>query len=296
MIKSFNANAKLNLILDVIKKREDGYHDISSVMQSICLHDVITVSAEASEKKEIKVSCSNAGDFSSVKWDESNLVYKAAALMLTESEKMGKSPVKVSIEVEKNIPAGAGMGGGSADAATVLKALNEMLSLGLSEEKLCQMGAKLGADVPFCIIGGTALCEGIGERITPLPFPGPVPCVILKPEVSLGTREMYEITDEFIDSSEHPSTDYMETALLSGRTRDFFSACSNFMEEAAVRMCPEINVLKRLLKEAGAEVSMMTGSGSAVFGLFSSEEKAKKAFEELNPPKAKKFISQFSVD
>ncbi len=296
MIKSFNANAKLNLILDVIKKREDGYHDISSVMQSICLHDVIKIGVEPSEQNEIKVSCSNAGDFSSVKWDESNLVYKAAALILAQNTRSHNTYASVNIEVEKCIPAGAGMGGGSADAATVLKGLNELLSVGLTEEKLCQMGATLGADVPFCIIGGTALCEGIGDRLTPLPSPGPVPCVILKPDISLGTKEMYEITDEFIDSSEHPSTEYMMTALLSGRTWDFFSACSNFMEEAAVKMCPDINVLKQLLKDSGAEVAMMTGSGSAVFGLFSDAETAKKAFEELNPPKAQKFISQFSVD
>ena len=296
MNKSFNAYAKINLILDVIRKRGDGYHDISSVMQSICLHDEILISVLPSEKNEIKVSCVNAGDFSSVKWDETNLVYKAAAILLTEAAKKTSTCFSVAIEVKKNIPAGAGMGGGSADAAAVLKGLNELLSLNLSDEDLCKMGAALGADVPFCIIGGTALCEGIGEKITPLPSPGPVPCIILKPDVSLGTKEMYALTDEYLEVSEHPNTDDMQTALLSGRTRDVFSSCCNFMEKAAIKMCPEIEALKDLLKAHGAEVAMMTGSGSAVFGLFSSVESAKKAFDEIDPSKAVKFITRFYVD
>ncbi len=296
MKKSYNAYAKLNLVLDVIKKGEDGYHDISSVMQSIKLHDVIEISVSPSDKNEIKVSCSNAGDFSSVKWDETNLVYKAADSLLSSPDVNLPSNYSVCISVEKHIPAGAGMGGGSADAAAVLNGLNEMLDLKLSTAALYKIGADLGADIPFCLTGGTALCEGKGERISVLPSPGPVPCVVLKPEISLSTKEMYALTDEYIDSEEHPDTGFMEMAILSGRTWDVFSACKNFMEKAALKMCPEIGELKESLIMAGAEAALMTGSGSAVFGLFSDEKKAKKAFEELKSSKAEVFISRFCVD
>ncbi len=296
MNKTFNAYAKLNLLLDIIKKREDGYHDISSVMQSISLHDEINIDISPSKQNEIKVSCLNAGDFSSVKWDESNLVYKAAALLLTDCGQTLKSPVNINISVKKNIPAGAGMGGGSADAAAVLKGLNELLGLELSVEKLCELGKRLGADVPFCIVGGTALCEGIGERITSLPSPGEVPCVILKPEISLSTKEIYDITDTYPDLPGHPDTAQMIAALNSNDRNAFTKACGNFMEPAAIKLCPGINDLKKMLTDAGASLAMMTGSGSAVFGLFTDEKAAKKAFEEITPSKAEKFISLFFVD
>lgn len=296
MNKTFNAYAKLNLLLDIIKKRGDGYHDISSVMQSISLHDEINIDISSSKQNEIKVSCVNAGDFSSVKWDESNLVYKAAALLLTDCGQALKSPVSLNISVKKNIPAGAGMGGGSADAAAVLKGLNELLGLDLSVDKLCELGKRLGADVPFCLVGGTALCEGIGERITSLPSPGKVPCVILKPEISLSTKEIYDITDTYIDLPGHPDTGKMIAALNSNHRNAFTASCGNFMEPAAIKLCPIINDLKKQLTDAGAVLSMMTGSGSAVFGLFTDENAAKKAFEKITPSKAEKFISFFFVD
>ncbi len=293
MSANFKAYAKLNLLLDIIKKREDGYHDISSVMQSIDLYDEIAVDAALSDQNEIKVSCLNAGDFSSVKWDESNLVYKAAALILKEAENILKNSFLVTITVKKNIPDGAGMGGGSADAAAVLKALNTLLRLRFSEDELCSMGARLGADVPFCIKGGTALCEGIGEKMTSLPSPGPIPCVILKPSFSLSTKEMYGLTDKYINNMLHPDTTAIKKALEAHDTAALFGSCANFMEPAAISICPEISDLKQTLKDAGAAVSMMTGSGSAVFGLFSDEENAKKAFEELDPSKALKFMCHF---
>ncbi len=289
---TYKAYAKLNLMLDIIRKREDGYHDISSVMQTIDLHDVIDIDVKPSSENAIKVSCENAGDFSSIKWDESNLVYKAAALMLNKAA--GKTgPVAVYISVRKNIPDGAGMGGGSADAAAVLEGLNVLLSMDLSTEELCRIGAKLGADVPFCLLKGTALCEGIGEKLTSLPSPGRIPCIVLKPQVSLSTKEMYRLTDTYIDTSPHPVTKVLTDALKARNSEALFSSCGNFMERAAVSICPEIEELKQSLEDAGAKVAMMTGSGSAVFGLFSDEESAKKAFEVMKPSKAKKFISFF---
>ncbi len=293
MTKSVCAYAKLNLILDVIGKRPDGYHDISSVMQSIELHDEIVLDVDPSDENEIKVSCLNAGDFSSVKWDETNLVYKAAELLLKKAGSRLSDKVRISVTVRKNIPAGAGMGGGSSDAAAVLKGLNELLDLGFSVNELCDMGAELGADVPFCVLGGTALCEGIGEKLTPLPSPGRLYCVILKPEISLSTKEMYCLTDNYIDSMPHPDAVLMKNALLSKDHAAFVSSCGNFMEYAAEEICPSIGALKHMLSEAGSELSLMTGSGSAVFGLFPDLESAKKAFEELDPPKAQKFISSF---
>ncbi len=288
---TYNAYAKLNLLLDIIGKREDGYHDISSVMQTVELHDEIDIDVKPSSENKIKVSCENAGDFSSIKWDETNLVYKAAALLLDHAEGIPK--VAVNISVRKNIPDGAGMGGGSADAAAVLEGLNDLLALKLSVGELCLIGKKLGADVPFCILKGTALCEGIGEKLSSLPFPGRIPCVILKPQVSLSTKEMYRLTDAYIKTASHPDTKSLTDALTTHDTEALFSACDNFMEQAAIGICPEIEELKQSLKDAGAVTAMMTGSGSAVFGLFRDEESAKKAFEGLDPTKAKKFISFF---
>ena len=293
MKKTFEAHAKLNLVLDITGKRPDGYHDIRSVMQTIELHDDIEIETEPDRINKIQVSCTNAGDFSGIKWDESNLVYKAADLLLKSEAMKEKTPVSVRITVTKRIPDGAGMGGGSADAAAVLNGLNEMLGLGLKKDCLAETGAKIGADIPFCIYGNTALCEGIGEIVTPLPSAQKMYCILLKPEISLSTKDMYRITDSYSSTDPHPDAAGMINALKTEDENEFFRSLGNFMEPAAVHMCPEINELRRSLSMAGAMASMMTGSGSTVFGLFTDFEKAQKTFERLNPPKVKKFISSF---
>lgn len=271
MKKHIEAHAKVNLILDITKKRPDGYHDIRSVMQTISLHDDIELEIlpckEAFDSRKINAFCENAAQFSDVKWDESNLVCKAAKLILDDA---GVAPEKagiINIKVTKNIPSGAGLGGGSSDAAAVLNVINDMLELGYSKEALCSLGAKLGADVPFCVLGGTALCEGIGDILTILPDAPAMDYVIEKPDVSLSTKLMYEQVDGYLDSEIHPDTDCMVEAIVTGK-KDFYKYIGNFMEKAALTFCPEIADIKKHFLESGAVAAFMTGSGSAVVGLF----------------------------
>ncbi len=294
MTKTFNAYAKLNLLLDVTSKRPDGYHDIATVMQTVDLHDEINITVVPSETPSIALTCENSADCPGIKWDSTNLVYKAAECAL----KHAKAPVSVTMSVRKDIPDGAGMGGGSADAAAVLNGLNEMLGLGLSLNELLPLGESLGADVPFCILGGTALCEGKGEILTPLPAPKAYPCVILKPPVSLSTKDIYILTDKYLEDTDnygslHPDPKAFVSALNSPDPSATLKTFGNFMEYAALEICPGIGELKDILIRSGAIVSQMTGSGSAVFGIYEDAEAAKKAFDGIDPSKAKKFISFF---
>ncbi len=274
------AHAKVNLILDITNKRPDGYHDIRSVMQTISLCDEITIevlpasgdietlpATEDAESLIVNASCTNAEFFPDVKWDDSNLVVKAARLLMRDaSVPLSKAGV-INISVTKNIPSGAGLGGGSSDAAAVLTGLNDLLALGYTKKELCTLGAKLGADVPFCVLGGTALCEGIGEVLTPLPDAPEMNYIIEKPNVSLSTKLMYEQVDKYLETEPHPDTDKMVEAIKAGDP-EFYKYIGNFMEKAAVSFCPEIEEGKKRFLERGAVASFMTGSGSAVVGLF----------------------------
>ncbi len=272
MERTVKAYAKINLTLDITGKRENGYHDIRTVMQTVDLYDLITITAEPASKNTISVSCTNASDNPGIKWDSTNLVYKAADIVLSAS---GKKSLfyDVSVTVTKNIPSGAGMAGGSTDAAAVMNALNKMLGSPLSQEELYGEGTKLGADIPFCLKGGTVLCEGIGEILTPLPAFAPYDIVIVKPEESLGTKEMYSLVDSYKDVP-HPAVDAAVKLIKEKNFEGTFSVLGNYFEPAAVNICPVISDIKKELKDAGADVSLMTGSGSVVFGIFKDKEKA----------------------
>ncbi len=268
------AYAKVNLILDITNKRPDGYHDIRSVMQAISLCDEITIevlpASESATELVINASCENPEMFPDVRWDESNLVVKAARLLLGDAGiPLSKAGI-VNIFVTKNIPSGAGLGGGSSDAAAVLNGLNELLCLGYEKNKLCSLGAKLGADVPFCVLGGTVLCEGIGEKLTPLPDAPAMDYIVEKPDVSLSTKLMYEQVDSYLETEPHPDTGRLVEAIKSGDP-EFYKYIGNFMEKAAVSFCPEIEEVKKSFLDRGAVASFMTGSGSAVVGLFKKE-------------------------
>lgn len=270
MRKKVKAYAKVNLILDITAKRADGYHDLRSVMQTIPLADEMELEilpGLSGAPFVVTASCTNAADYPDISWDETNLVCRAAKLIIEYAKVPTSEAGAVNITITKNIPSGAGLGGGSADAAAVLNVLNEMLSLNLSQSDLCSLGAKLGADVPFCIVGGTVLCEGIGEIMTPLPAAPDVEYRIAKPDVSLSTKLMYMKVDEYISSEPHPDTDRMVEAIKSGDP-EFYKYIGNFMEKAAVAICPEINVFKQDFLNQGAVASFMTGSGSAVVGIF----------------------------
>ena len=268
-----SAYAKVNLTLDITGLREDGYHLLRSIMHETKLCDTLRVCAEESEKTEISL----ATDKSFIPCDEKNTMYKAAAAFCNA---LGR-PLRVSVRAEKRIPVGAGLGGGSADAAAVLKALNDLSGAGFSVEKLCEIGLKVGADVPFCVVGGTAVVTGIGEGLEIIPRLPSLPLVICKPGSGASTPVIYREYDGMVQKPPHPDNEAAEAAAKRG---DVISLCryvGNVLTPAASIHRPEIPVIKRALKECGAVVSEMSGSGSSVFGVFKTEEKARSAAESL---------------
>ena len=254
------AYAKINLTLDITGKREDGYHLLCMVMQSISLYDEVKISFG---EPGIRVIC-NKDELSG---SENNTAYKAAELYFLHT---GLKP-NVTIHLKKNIPAQAGLGGGSADAAAVLNGLNKILDTKLSYETLCKIGLKIGADVPFCIHGGTALAEGIGEKLTPLkPMPD---CyiVICKPFKGVDTKKAYALADAA--SKKHSGyTDKMLKAISKQDVNLIASSLGNEFED--VMHLSEVKHIKDSMISLGALGTCMTGSGSAVFGIFSDKNKA----------------------
>lgn len=250
------APAKLNLSLDIVGVREDGYHLLRMIMQTVDLYDTL----ELELANEITLTCNLPG----LPCDERNLAVKAARAFF---ERTGL-PGGVRMTLDKTIPHGAGMGGGSADAAAVLKGLNELCGAGLSQQELCEIGLRLGADVPFCIVGGTQLAEGVGERLTPLP---PLPdCFLLvaKPEQGVSTPEAYRAYDR-LTGVLHPDTAELTGLLSRGDLSGFCARMENVLEPAV--SLPEVQQIREEMLASGALGSRMTGSGSAVFGVFSQE-------------------------
>lgn len=267
---SAEAHAKINLTLDIVGKRADGYHTIRSVLQSITLCD--RLSLRAGRDGEISVACDRPG----VPDGEENTVRRAAKAFFAET---GIENPGVSFALEKRIPWQAGLGGGSTDAAAALRLLNEALGAGLGEAELCRIGLSVGADVPFCLIGGTALAEGIGETLTRLPpFPA-CPVVVCKPAAGSCTREAFEALDRLSCGP----TDFTGPMLhaLKGGELIRIAACAGNAFEQAIRL-PEVGDIRRRMLAAGAAAASMTGSGSAVFGLFGDEEKARRCFSALS--------------
>ncbi len=268
------AYAKINLTLDIPRIREDGYHELCSVFQTVSLYDELEIDVCENEGNEISLTC----DVPNVPCDEKNLCWKAAKAFL---EKFGIGNKKISIDLKKNIPSGAGLGGGSSDCAETLKALNKLLNVNASDEELEALGVKLGADVPFFIRGGTQLAEGIGEKLTPLslPYPKDLHLVIIKPKAELPTVGIYKIYDGL--PKESLPEDSTERFLKAISEKDFnaFRLITNKLEAAAKTVCPEIEDAEKFLMEHEAVFSMMTGSGSAVFGIFNDVNKAADAIE-----------------
>lgn len=258
--------AKINLTLDVIGKRENGYHDLQMIMQSINLHDTIYI--RKTKTKGVRLEA----NYSWLPTNEKNIAYRAAQLFFEESNIQGG----VAIEITKRIPVAAGLAGGSTDAAATLVGMNRLYNTRYSKEKLMEMGLKLGADVPFCIMRGTMLAEGIGEVLTPLkPMPSTY-VVLVKPPVSVSTASVYKgLNLETIKT--HPDTQAVIKALDEGDVRKIASHMSNILEEVTISMHPVIQEIKESLMEYGAMGAMMSGSGSTVFGLFNNREAAAKA-------------------
>lgn len=252
------AYAKINLFLDITGRRSDGYHTLCTVMQTVSLCDIVTL-----ERTQGGISlCCDSAEIPS---DGQNLAYKAAELFFGELYTEGGG---VKIGLEKRIPSQAGLGGGSADAAAVLRGLNRLFSAGLSAERLRSAAARLGADVPFCITGGTALCGGIGEEITQLADFPDCGIVIAKPRCGVSTAEAYGGYDKAEDCGKilHRSAEPLLSAIADGSAAAAAGCCFNAFEQT-VRL-DGVERARRILCEAGADTACMSGSGSAVYGIF----------------------------
>lgn len=272
------AYAKINLGLDVLEKLPSGYHEVKMIMQTVDICDVL---AFERTKSGIVIST----DSGELPTNEDNLIYKAVKLLL---DKFGITE-GVRIHLQKNIPIAAGMAGGSSDAAAALKGINEMFELGCSRKELQEIGVKIGADVPYCIIGGTALAEGIGEKLTALrPMPD---CMLLvaKPDVNVSTKYVYEHLDA-AEHYKHPDIDGMMQAIENGSLEGIIERLGNVLESVTVPAHPIIGTIKERMRALGAAGSMMSGSGPTVFGIFTDEEKAREAFERIKEEKLAKQI------
>ena len=259
-----SAFAKLNLTLDVLGKRKDGYHNLQSVMQTISIRDDVEI--DVGTGKPWKLLCSLEG----IPTDETNLAWKAAKVYC---DAMGKDPGGLEIRILKRIPSGAGLGGGSADAAAVLRALNRHYGEPLSILALAELGAQVGSDVPFCTIGGTAMVEGRGELLRKLPDMPDCVFVVCKPDFSVSTPELYRKIDE-VAIAHHPDNQAMETALLMGDLNKVAEQVYNVFDPVVTAEHLELNYIKSICNSYGALCQQMTGSGSAVFALMPSFEYA----------------------
>lgn len=272
-----NSYAKINLFLDVINKREDGYHNIKSVMQRVDLYDKIQI---FESKSDIELSCDNH----KIPTDERNTCHKAATLI---KEKFNIN-TGIKIEIKKTIPSGAGLAGGSSNAAAVIIGLNELWSLGMTSQEMQDLGVKVGADVAFCLRGGTCLCEGLGDIITELnPFIWEY-ILIIKPSYSISTPLAYNTLKE----NEHNR--HIDNKILDYiNGNDYYNTClsiANTLELAAFRLQPKITLIKEDLKGTGAISSLMTGSGSAVFGFYNDKSSIMNAYENLSKKYKRIFI------
>ena len=264
------ARAKINLGLDVVRRREDGYHEVKMVMQMLRLYDQIDI--EKTQESGILVR----SNLSFLPTDERNIAYKAAKVM---RDQFGLEQ-GVIIRIEKHIPVAAGMAGGSTDCAAVLYGMNKLFGLRLNQKKLRELGVKLGADVPYCLMRQTALSEGIGEILTPISPLQDCPILIAKPSVSVSTRHVYEHL-KLDEQTMHPDIDGIVTALADGDLYGVTDRMANVLETVTVPEHPVIDEIKKQMMASGAVNALMSGSGPTVFGIFDDEEKAKKACEDM---------------
>lgn len=264
------ALGKINLGLDVLGRRENGYHDVRMIMQSVYLYDNVIL--EETETPGIRVET----NLRFLPVDENNIAYKAAKLLMDE---FGITK-GVRIKLDKHIPVAAGMAGGSSNAAAVLFGMNRIFELGLSVQELMERGVKLGADVPYCLMRGTVLAEGIGEELTRLPALPRCIVLIAKPPVSVSTKVVYEALDAK-EIVEHPDIDGLISGLENGSLEEVADKMGNVLEQVTIERCPVIAQIKEVMKESGAYNAMMSGSGPTVFGLFPDRRAARKAQKRI---------------
>ncbi len=267
---SLDAPAKINLSLDILGKLPNGYHSVKMIMQTIPLCD--TVKIEVSDGEGIEIFCDKEG----VPTDGRNSAYKGAKLFL---EKTNISS-KISITLDKKIPAAAGMAGGSTDAAAVLKGLNQLFDYPLSEEEILELCLKIGADVPFCYMGGCAISEGIGEILTPITPLKNAYILIAKPQFEVSTAWVYQ-NFKMENVSRHPDTEAVIFAIEKEGLSSLAKSTANVLETVTEKEYPIITEYKNILRDMGAELSMMSGSGPTVFGIFDDLFKAETAYKEM---------------
>ncbi|MDE6814717.1 MAG: 4-(cytidine 5'-diphospho)-2-C-methyl-D-erythritol kinase [Lachnospiraceae bacterium] len=259
------AYAKINLGLDVIRRRPDGYHEVKMIMQTVGICDILTFRKSGRQDGAVTLFLDKKG----LPCGKENLVYRAAEL-LTRTHGLRDG---VEITLEKRIPIAAGMAGGSTDAAAVFHGMNELFGLSMSLQEMKDLGVGIGADVPYCIQGGTALSEGIGEILTALPSPPEAYLLIAKPDISVSTKFVYEnLHADRLQS--HPDIDGMVQALERGSLEGIVSRMENVLETVTVREYPVIHMLKDIMRREGALNALMSGSGPTVFGVYKTREAA----------------------
>ncbi|MCB2293149.1 4-(cytidine 5'-diphospho)-2-C-methyl-D-erythritol kinase [Clostridium algoriphilum] len=274
------AYGKINISLDVIGKREDGYHLLKMIMQSVDLYDSMSFKKC---NKGINLSCNKPY----IPIDDKNLVYKAAKLFMDTYD----IHEGINIYLRKNIPVAAGMAGGSADAAAVFKALKEIFKVDVDDNELMDLGVRIGADVPYCIVGGTALCEGIGEIITPLkPFKNYI-LVLVKPNFGVSTKEVFKNLD-ISKIFKHPDTEALIKAIEQEKLQEVCNSMKNLLENVTLRKYPVLKRIKEDMVKMGAMGSMMSGSGPTIFAFFDDMLKAQRCYDKFKTQYKEVYITR----
>lgn len=267
---SLKALAKINLGLDVVSRREDGYHEVRMVMQTIHLYDRLEISKKETSGIELETNLSY------LPVNENNLVYRAGKLLMDEFH----IEEGVKVFLNKRIPVAAGMAGGSTDAAAMLYGMNELFELGLSRDELMERGVKIGADVPYCLMRGTALAEGIGEKLTPLAPMVKCPVLIAKPPISVSTKFVYQNL-KLDAQTVHPDIDRLIADIEKKDLTSIAADMGNVLETVTIPNYPVVAEVKEQMMKSGAINSLMSGSGPTVFGLFENEKTAEQAYQEM---------------
>ncbi|MDR2546944.1 MAG: 4-(cytidine 5'-diphospho)-2-C-methyl-D-erythritol kinase [Lachnospiraceae bacterium] len=275
------AYAKLNLGLDVIGRRPDGYHELRMIMQTIDLYDELRFEEIKDERGTVRLYVEDertqaAVPLATIPANEENLVHRAATAILSRFHPDGA----VAITLTKRIPIAAGLGGGSSDAACVFHGLNSLFDLNMPIDIMMQMGVAIGADIPFCLLSGTALATGIGEKLISLPPPPPCHLVIVRPAIAVSTREVFAMLD-IGAITRHPNVDEIATAIQQGDLLAITNEMGNVLETVTIHEHPIIGTIKEELVEWGAKIAMMSGSGPSVFAIFTDKKQATLAYKEM---------------
>jgi 4-diphosphocytidyl-2-C-methyl-D-erythritol kinase len=274
------AYGKINISLDIVGKREDGYHLLKMIMQSVDLYDSISFEKCS---KGINISCNKPY----IPIDEKNLMYKAAKLFMDTYSVAGG----INIYLKKNIPVAAGMAGGSTDAAAVFKTLRKVFKVEADDNEIMELALKIGADVPYCIVGGTALCEGIGEEITPLASFKNHILVLVKPNFGVSTREVYKSLDTS-KIYKHPDTEGLIKAMEEEKLQDVCNGMKNLLENVTLRKYPVLKRIKEDMIKMGAMGAMMSGSGPTIFAFFEDMLKAQRCYDKFKTQYKEVYITR----